>query len=109
VSTTDAIRERWAEMKAGRPRPERGDDGLTSIQRDIFRRLYEGARDDGFQRSIRELCAERGWVSPNALEGHLKALERKGWIHRGDGCSRAIRFLKTPSGSPFRGFRDQES
>jgi hypothetical protein len=114
--STDAIREQWAEMKAGRPRPalypprtERRPDGLTERQFEVFRLLYESARDRGYQPSIRSLCAALGMRSPNAMSSHLRALARAGWLRPGGGESRSVEFLRTLTGQPFRGFLDRGS
>lgn len=58
---------------------------MTFIEAHIFRR--------GFAPSVREIGTEFEIRSPNGVVAHLKALERKGMIARGDGA-RAITILR---------------
>lgn len=87
----------------------------TPRQAEVFRYLFEATRRTGVQPSFREACAVFGFHSTHSVTLHLRALARKGWVgpigraHRA--LSRSIRFLRTPAGTPFRGFvlpRDDE-
>lgn len=49
-----------------------------------------------FQPSIREIGKKFGINSPNGVECHLRALEKKGFIKRGKNSSRSIQILKHP-------------
>lgn len=47
--------------------------------------------------TVREMAEELGGVQVNSIVGHLKALERKGYIERDDqGRSRGIKLLVGP-------------
>jgi SOS-response transcriptional repressor LexA len=78
--------------------------GLTERQAGIFLYVFEFTMRYGFQPSIRDLGEEFSINSPNGIIGHLKALERKGWINISCHQMRAVRFLRTPSGGRFCGF-----
>jgi SOS-response transcriptional repressor LexA len=78
--------------------------GLTDRQAGIFVYLFEHSRRYGFQPSIRELCDEFAIRSLNGVLTHLRALASKGWIEQSHSHSRAVRFLRTPSGGRFCGF-----
>jgi repressor LexA len=89
------------------PRP------LTEKQAAVFRFIYETARDRGYQPSFREIGERFGIGGTNGVMCHVTALARKGWISprpagHGSGPSRAIVFLRRPTGEPFCGFSDKE-
>jgi repressor LexA len=80
---------------------------LSPRQHQIYEWIFEFTKDHGYQPSYRQVMAEFGIRSPNAITNLLKVLDRKGWVC----CSRqpgdsnhSIRFIVTPSGEPFRGF-----
>jgi hypothetical protein len=55
----------------------------------------------GYGPTVREIGNEFGIKSPNGVMCHLKALQKKGLIHREANMSRAIQLLQdTPSGRP---------
>jgi SOS-response transcriptional repressor LexA len=78
--------------------------GLTRSEARVFHALFEGARLNGYQPSMRALGAELGSVSPNAIFEVFVRLEKKGWIRRGATDKRAAKFLLTTAGKPFIGF-----
>jgi repressor LexA len=88
--------------------PTTSESPLTRPQGEIFRFVYERARDTGTQPSVREIAARFGFGSINGVGCHLRALARKGWLDLSGGQSRAIRFLKRPDGRPFRGFVEKD-
>ena len=63
--------------------------------------LYEFIRDQIYERgygpTVRELCEQFGFRSPNGAVAHLKALQKKGYIERRANQSRAIRLLNDPA------------
>lgn len=73
---------------------------LTAKQAKILRWIiaYKSARE--IPPTIREICAEFRFSSPNGARGHLDALEKKGYIARDDMKARSIRVLKGPDGKP---------
>jgi SOS-response transcriptional repressor LexA len=105
VSTTDAIRRPWTDYEAAL-----NDAAPTDRQRQVFRLIYESARDRGYQPTLRELQAALGLASLNGLVGHLVALDRKGWLvyRQGQGGARCLTLLRKPNGEPFAGFCDRE-
>ena len=68
--------------------------GLTSKQRSIFEYLRRHIRDRGYPPTIREIRDAFGLKSNRGIIDHLKALERKGYIKRAPGSSRAIEIMK---------------
>jgi SOS-response transcriptional repressor LexA len=79
-------------------------EGLTPRQRAIFRFIFDWTCDKGYQPSYQEVMSHFRFSSPNAVRIHVKAMERKGWLLSSGNEMRCIRFLRTPSGMPFRGF-----
>jgi len=63
---------------------------LTDRQRQILRFIIDQVRDTGFAPTVREIADHFGFRSPKAASDHLVALERKGYIRRTPGRSRAI-------------------
>lgn len=70
-------------------------------QNDTLVLICESIDQDGRPPTLRELMERLGLSSLNAVNDHLKALERKGWIVRGDGTSRGMRPHFYPDGRPF--------
>ncbi len=67
------------------PMTERQEKILAFIQRCI--------EDQGYPPTIREIGEHFGIRSTNGVNDHLKALERKGYLHRGELKSRALSVL----------------
>src|SRR5580704_11975161 len=63
---------------------------LTQRQREILDYLCELDTDRGYPPSVREICGRFDISSPNGVQRHLVALERKGFIVR-DSMARGIR------------------
>ncbi|MCX7663983.1 MAG: transcriptional repressor LexA [Gemmataceae bacterium] len=55
---------------------------LTETQAKVFEYILDSIKNRGFAPSIRDICHEFNWDSPNGAICHLKALERKGYIVR---------------------------
>lgn len=72
---------------------------LTQRQREVYAFLKSMFRKHGFGPTIREIGAHLGIPNPNGVVCHLKALEKKGLITRGNRLSRSIRLVDDP-GSP---------
>ena len=64
---------------------------LTYRQQEILGYLQYHQRTQGTWPSFREIEAHFGFKSTNAVMGHLKALERKGYISRVPGQARTFR------------------
>ena len=65
-------------------------NGLTARQRSVFAFLRRFIGDRGYPPTIREIRDAFGLKSNRGVVDHLKALERKGYIRRLPGGSRAI-------------------
>jgi repressor LexA len=71
-------------------------NGLTTRQRTILAFLRRFIRDHGYPPTIREIRDAFGLKSNRGVVDHLKALERKGYIRRLPGGSRAIGIERDP-------------
>ena len=63
---------------------------LTGRQRAIYEFIRDRIINRGFGPTVREIGGHFGISSPNGVVCHLKALEKKGLIHREQRMSRAI-------------------
>lgn len=66
-------------------------EDLTLRQQEILGYIQLFMRQQGTWPSIREIQNHFGWSSTNAVMGHLRALERKGYIARTPGQARTFR------------------
>ncbi len=64
---------------------------LTPRQQAILDFVHRESLERGYPPTIREIGRAFGIRSTNGVNDHLKALERKGYLHRGDKKSRALR------------------
>ena len=67
---------------------------LTKRQREVFEFLRAYARRKGYPPTVREIRDEFHLQSNRGVIDHLRALERKGWIKRQRGISRAIEIVE---------------
>jgi len=72
------------------------DRPLTSRQSEILEYVRSEIDGRGLPPTIREIGEEFGFRSTKAVEDHLAALERKGFIRREKGKSRAIEIADRP-------------
>jgi SOS-response transcriptional repressor LexA len=81
-------------------------DVLTPRQAEVFTYVFEATRKTGIQPTARDLCKTFGFKSVRSSDLYVNVLAKKGWIAHPDGATvvRALRFLRTPAGTPFRGF-----
>lgn len=63
---------------------------LTQRQQEIFDFILNTLREDGIIPSVREICDAFGFASTNAVNAHLEALAKKGYINRRPGKARNI-------------------
>jgi len=70
---------------------------LTDRQTQILDYIVEFRRGQGCSPSIPEIQKEFGFRSPNAVQGHLLALESKGVIRRANRGSRQIDVVSAPA------------
>ena len=80
-------------------------DALTQRQREIYRFIREKIQGRGYGPTVREIGTEFKIKSPNGVMCHLKALQKKGLIHREPNMSRAIQLLDDPTSAPPQGVK----
>jgi len=71
--------------------------GLTPVQEKVFNFLKDHLQKKGFPPTLREIASQFGLQGPKAPQKTLSILERKGYIHKVPGGSRAIEILGHPS------------
>lgn len=78
---------------------------LTRRQQEIFNLIRNTVEKTGLPPTRVEIADAFGFSSPNAAEGHLRALARKGAIELIPGSSRGIRIMENmpPPGLPVVG------
>ena len=79
-------------------------EGLTARQRDILQFIVDNTEKMGFPPTIREIGIRFQIRSTNGVNDHLKALERKGYLSRGDQLSRSM--VATAIGRRYLGLED---
>jgi repressor LexA len=75
-------------------------DALTPRQREIYQFIRSKIQGRGYGPTVREIGLEFQIKSPNGVMCHLKALQKKGLIHREPNMSRAIQLLDDPTSAP---------
>jgi repressor LexA len=80
-------------------------DQLTVRQREIYRFIRDKIQGRGYGPTVREIGTEFKIKSPNGVMCHLKALQKKGLIHREPNMSRAIQLLDDPTSAPVHGVK----
>lgn len=78
-------------------------DELTPRQAEILRLIRDALEESGMPPTRSEIADAFGFSSPNAAEGHLRALARKGVIELIPGSSRGIRLKEPVGGLPLIG------
>ncbi len=71
-------------------------EDLTKKQVLVFNYIMEYSSQYGYPPTVRELCEELGFKSPNTAHFHLKGLKDKGYIQVAKGKNRGITVLQTP-------------
>ena len=69
-------------------------NALTDRQHEVLEHIREHLRRWGLPPSRSELTRSLGLASATAVNYHLRALERKGWIQLNPGMDRGIRLLR---------------
>jgi repressor LexA len=76
-------------------------DSLTPRQSEIYTFIRSKIQGRGYGPTVREIGLHFQIKSPNGVMCHLKALQKKGLIHREPNMSRAIQLLEdSPTGHP---------
>jgi repressor LexA len=70
---------------------------LTDRQREILQFITQSIEERGYPPTLREIGVHFGIRSTNGVNDHLRALEKKGHLHREDLKSRALRPVGGPS------------
>jgi repressor LexA len=78
-------------------------NALTPRQREIYQFIRSKMQGRGYGPTVREIGQEFEIKSPNGVMCHLKALQKKGLIHREPNMSRAIQLLDDPTSAPHPG------
>ena len=82
-------------------------DQLTPRQRDVYDFIRDKIVNRGYGPTVREIGRHFGIKSPNGVICHLKALQKKGLIHRNPKQSRAIELseesVRESNGLPLAG------
>src|SRR3954469_5335371 len=78
---------------------------LTSRQREIYQFIRGKIQGRGYGPTVREIGNQFQIKSPNGVMCHLKALQKKGLIHREPNMSRAIQLLDAPTSAPPAGLK----
>ena len=77
-------------------------ESLTDRQREIYEFIRGKIQGRGYGPTVREIGLQFQIKSPNGVMCHLKALQKKGLIHREPNMSRAIQLLDDPTSAPAR-------
>lgn len=75
-------------------------DALTSRQKEIYHFIRGKIQGRGYGPTVREIGLQFQIKSPNGVMCHLKALQKKGLIHREPNMSRAIQLLEDSATAP---------
>jgi repressor LexA len=86
VKTCATSPEQWGGGQPGGSSVEE----LTDRQRQILTFIVKETETRGFPPTIREIGEEMNISSTNGVNDHLKALERKGYLNRGEQQSRSL-------------------
>jgi repressor LexA len=79
-------------------RDEDDRDALTDRQREILDFITKSIGKRGYPPTLREIGSHFGIKSTNGVNDHLRALEKKGYLHREDLKSRALRPIVSATG-----------
>lgn len=75
---------------------ERAHKDLTERQIKILEAIHDGIQRQGLPPTMRELADKVGLASPSSVKAQLHTLEKRGFIKRDEGLSRAIQLLWDP-------------
>jgi len=80
-------------------------DNLTPRQREIYIFIRSKIQGRGYGPTVREIGTQFQIKSPNGVMCHLKALQKKGLIHREPNMSRAIQLLEESPMASAKGLK----
>ena len=64
---------------------------ITDAARRVYNAIVDYIDSNGYAPTVRELCGLLDIASPSGVDGHLKTLQRRGWIVRSERQARTIR------------------
>lgn len=67
---------------------------LSQKQMEIYNFLKQYIEEKSYPPSVREICAAVALKSTSTVHGHLKTLEKKGYIHRDISKTRAVEIIE---------------
>ncbi|MGL5616836.1 MAG: transcriptional repressor LexA [Sarcina sp.] len=67
---------------------------ITQKQKEVYDFLVKYANDKGYPPSVREICEAVSLKSTSTVHGHLKRLEKKGYIYRDPTKPRALEIIE---------------
>lgn len=67
---------------------------LTEREKDVLEAIIDYIEQNEYIPTVREICEVVGLKSTSTAHGHLKSLEKKGYIERKENFPRALRILK---------------
>jgi repressor LexA len=67
---------------------------LTELQADVLRFIREYTAEHGYPPSMRDIKDRFGWSGPNAVNNHIVALEKKGYLRRTPRTARSFVILE---------------
>lgn len=67
---------------------------ISAKQMEIYNFLKYYVEEKSFPPSVREICAAVGLKSTSTVHGHLKTLEKKGYINRDNTKTRALEIIE---------------
>jgi repressor LexA len=68
---------------------------LTARQNEVLAFVKERQRQSGFAPTLQEIAAHFGFKSTNSVREHLRLIEKKGFLHKEPGRSRALTVVDT--------------
>lgn len=69
-------------------------DQITQKQKEVYDFLIKYTNDKGYPPSVREICEAVSLKSTSTVHGHLKRLEKKGYIYRDPTKPRALEIVE---------------
>lgn len=69
-------------------------DQITQKQKEVYDFLVKYTNDKGYPPSVREICEAVSLKSTSTVHGHLKRLEKKGYIYRDPTKPRALEIVE---------------
>jgi repressor LexA len=67
-----------------------GAAALTTRQEQVLAFYWNRQRETGFVPTLQEVADHFGFKSPNSVRQHVRLIEKKGFVHRSPGRSRAL-------------------